>query len=341
MIHMTSGYSLATYGARVALEKSLPMLEAAVDDLPEAPTQIVDYGIADGGTALSFWQGILRRIRDRHSHPLTFVGNDLPENPHHELALNLNRLQQTTLGLQVFIAPVSFYQAVVSTGSTQLGFSATAMHWLSRVPGPLHSHIHANSADAAERHPFRDQALLDFEQLLLRRAEEMSPGAHLILVNLAEAEDGQSLGKNHRDRSMFDDMRDIFAETLTEHRLPEQILTDTVFQNYYKRRADFEEVLAKPALDQTFRILDHRIVHTPCPYRARYEETEDTVAFGQGLMQTMRSWSRHTFLAALRQHGADPQVADTFYERLQRVFQAAPDRYSMDYVHSFLHLQKN
>lgn len=309
--------------------------------LPPAPLQLIDYGIADGGTALDFWERTLTTIRDRNNRPITLVGNDLPENPHQDLALNLSRLQQHTNDLKVFIAPVSFYEQVVDDQTADLGFSATAMHWLSRVPGNLRSHIHANSAQDKEREVFRQQALDDFEQLMIQRAHELKPGGQLVLVNLAEADDQQSLGKNHHDRPMFDYMQAFFREALQEVGASEAILADTAFQNFYKRKADFAEVLARPSLRDTFRLVDHRIEHTPCPYRQRFDEDGDAAAFSVGLMKTIRSWSRHTFLTALRKHEADLTLADALYERMQAAFASDPATYSMDYIHSFLHLEKH
>jgi len=340
MIHMTSGYSLETFGARVALEKSMPQMLAALKALPPEPLTFVDFGIADGGTSLQFWQDVFSTLRKNNPHPIHLYGNDLPENPHNDLALHLEQLRQQVPELRAYIAPVSFYQQVVADNTMSVGFSATALHWLSRVPGLLTTHIHANSASEAERETFRKQALIDFEQLMLRRASELNNGGHLILVNLAEADDGQSLGKNHRDHAMFDYLDKLFRETLQEFQLPQQIAIDTAFQNYYKTKADFEEVLERPSLRDTFRILDHRIEHTPCPYRERFEQDRDAAAFGEGLMKTIRSWSRHTFLTALRQHDADLSVADSFYDRLAQRISDKPEDYSMDYIHSFLHLEK-
>lgn len=340
MIHMTTGYSLETYGAKVALEKSLPLVQAALQQLPNEPLQLIDYGIADGGTALDFFHQVITSIRDRNQEPLTFIGNDLPSNPHNDLALNLEELRRQHAKLRVFIAPTSFYEQLTSDHSTHFGFSATALHWLSRIPGPLDSHIHANSAEATERDRFREQALDDFEHLMRKRARELKPGGQLVLINLAEADDGQSLGRNHQDQAMFDYLRDVFGETIKELEPSEAILRDTIFQNYYKRKADFEEVLQRSSLRDQFRIKSHHIEHTPCPYRATFDEHQQTDAFAEGLMKTIRSWSRHTFLSALGKYDQDPAIADQFYTNLQERFRQNPAAYSMDYIHSFLHLER-
>ena len=79
---MTTGYSLETSGAKVALEKSKPMIFKAIAKLPKKSLQIIDYGCADGGTALDFFKDILNNIRTTNQQPITFIANDLPSNPH-------------------------------------------------------------------------------------------------------------------------------------------------------------------------------------------------------------------------------------------------------------------
>jgi len=340
MIHMTTGYSLETYGAKIALEKGRPMMYHAVRQLPKEDLQIIDFGIADGGTALDFFESVLSEIRTTNTHPITFIGNDLPSNPHHDLALNLNKLKNQIADLRIFISPTSFYEQIVADATCDLGFSATAMHWLAKLPAPLKSHIHANSADDQERELFRQQALDDFEALMQQRAKELKPGAHLILVNLAEAGDGQSLGRNHTDLPMFDYMWDVFAETLRANDIPEKVLLDTNVQNFYKRAEDFEEALSRKSLADKFKIVEHRIEHTPCPYRAEFDNNKNTEQFADGLMKTIRSWSRHTFLKALDMHGCDLAIADRFYDRLRTKIADSPEQHSMDYIHSFLHLER-
>ena len=150
----------------------------------------------------------------------------------------------------------------------------------------------------------------------------------------------RSLGLNHQDLPMFDYMKEIFKETLDRHHIHSKVLLDTNFENYYKRKEDFEEVLQKEPLSKQFKIVEHRIEHTPCPYRAAYNENGEVEAFAAGLMKTIQSWSKHTFLKALQVNQCDIRIADEFYAQLQSEIARNPNKYSMDYIHSFLHLEK-
>lgn len=73
----------------------------------------------------------------------------------------------------------SFYSQCLPPQSVNLGFSATAMHWLREKPcsvtGALH-HTMITLPEEAEK--FQKQAAKDWETILLARAKEMAPGKH-------------------------------------------------------------------------------------------------------------------------------------------------------------------
>ncbi len=67
----------------------------------------------------------------------------------------------------------SFYEKSLPSDTLHFGFSATAMHWLSRLPCTLSSHIHPVGASEAERVIFEQQARQDWETILTLRVLEV------------------------------------------------------------------------------------------------------------------------------------------------------------------------
>ena len=72
----------------------------------------------------------------------------------------------------------SFYQQCFPPASIDLGFCATAMHWLTDtpaggIPDALHS---AASHDGPTKAAFEAQASKDWEAILLQRAKELKTG---------------------------------------------------------------------------------------------------------------------------------------------------------------------
>ena len=74
---------------------------------------------------------------------------------------------------------VSFYSACVPPQSYDLGFAATCLHWLREKPCNLRNSIHHTLSDnAQEKELFAKQAAKDWEEILVKRSEEMKTGTH-------------------------------------------------------------------------------------------------------------------------------------------------------------------
>lgn len=72
---------------------------------------------------------------------------------------------------------VSFYENCVPPESYHLGFAASCFHWLRKKPANLKNVIHHTlSTDSAELESLAKQAAEDWEEILLKRAEELKKG---------------------------------------------------------------------------------------------------------------------------------------------------------------------
>ncbi|MEL6180150.1 MAG: SAM-dependent methyltransferase [Myxococcota bacterium] len=330
------------------IERSFDMVQRAMDTIDDQPqVRFVDYGAADGGTAWGLWRNVAETLGSRLGvGSLEVVINDLPANDWNALASNLERLGQAFPEVTYAMAPRSFYAPVVAPGSVTLGFSATAMHWLSTMPGHLKTHTHANATPNAEdRARFAAVAVRDWEAILLQRAHELRPGGQMVCVNLSRSDDGLYLGHNGRDAHMHDTFHDLWRGLRDEGVITDEEYVGATIQNYYKSEAEF----AAPLLDVEgpvhragLRLVEIRTDHIACPYRAQFDRTGDLAAFAEGLMWTMRSWSEHTFKAALTERPEEEAqgIVDDFYQRYVDRITAEPGRYSMDYVECYLRLTK-
>ena len=137
-IAMTTGYSAQTEGAQLCIEAASDWALTCVDHLDDQSNHVlIDYGAADGGTAVSLWTRLLDRLHARHPKAhLTLIGNDLPSNDNAALASNLALQIPGQAAPTVLISARSFYEPTVAPETVSFGFSATAMHWLSQSPGP-------------------------------------------------------------------------------------------------------------------------------------------------------------------------------------------------------------
>jgi hypothetical protein len=180
---MRSGgyYSAVTRGAKDAIDSAVPLVLAAIRCLPDAdasrPFTLADIGCADGGTSLDLVHQAILGVRARWSRrPLLVVYTDQPRNDYNSLFQLIHGLTPTPSYLDtvddvyVLATATSFYRPLMPPGTLDLGFSAAAMHWLSRKPVDLPAHIQAVGASGRDLAAFAEQARQDWETLLLQRA---------------------------------------------------------------------------------------------------------------------------------------------------------------------------
>ena len=333
-IAMTTGYSAQTEGALLCINAASDWALACVDQLAaQSSYTLIDYGAADGGTAVGLWHQVLDRLHERQPQAhLTLVGNDLPSNDNVALAANLAQQLQRPPNPTVLVSCRSFYEPLMAPESVSFGFSATAMHWLSRSAGalPAHTHVQA-SGDAEALQRFTAQAMADWNALLALRSRELQVGGRLLTVNLSRDGEGRYLGHNGgRTRNVHDQLHQIWREMADEGRINAEQYRDATVMNFYKSPEEFMAPLkdsSSEAYRNGLRLVDERTVSVECPYRRRWNENGDTASFAAGLMATIRSWSRHSFAST-----AGDAAADEVYSRLEQRIAAAPDEWSLDYV---------
>ncbi|HEX6120336.1 MAG TPA: hypothetical protein VFZ03_12890, partial [Dongiaceae bacterium] len=149
-------YSAHTTGAKTVIDKVGERAVAAVARMPRLepgrPFVIADFGAADGGTSLGLMRRLAEAVRAREpEREINVIYTDLPHNDFSALF----RLTQGLLGsderaplaqvpnLYIYGSGTSFYRQVASSGTLSFGFSATAMHWLSRRPCMIADHVQA------------------------------------------------------------------------------------------------------------------------------------------------------------------------------------------------------
>ncbi len=350
-------YSDNTVGAKAVIDAAGDLAVdalAAMDVTGPRAFALADFGAADGGTSLDLVKRLVGAVRARNADKaISVTYTDLPHNDFSVLFRRLHGLLEVAdarpLGsmenLFTFASGTSFHRQVLPDGTLSLGFSATAMHWLSTRPGTIADHVHPVGASADEQEPYRRQAADDWTAILLARARELVPGGKLVLANFCRDEEGRHLGSTG-GVSMFDTfakhwraMRDRGAITDGEYRAG-------TLQQFYRTVAEFTDPFDDPAspVRRAGLRLDHVSTRvTPCPYAADFRRHGDAAAFARAYLPTLRSWTESTFLGALdpsRGSAERQAIVDRFYAAYEADVAASPEGHGMDYVHCFLTITK-
>lgn len=342
-------YSRVSRGPKAVIDNARDLIFDAIDAVPLARgvvCALADFGAADGGTSSDLMAAAVARVRSTApGRPVSVYYTDLPGADFATLFRSLDgeRGYPAQSGdVHVFASGRSFYRQILPRASLHVGFSASAMHYLSEMPGPIEDHVHSVGASIEEQLPFRKRATADWSTILLHRAAELAPGGRLVFANFCIDEHGRYLG-NTGGQNLFDtynllwrSLRDDGAITAAEYR-------GTAFQQHYKSIDDSLEPLvdeASPVRRAGLRLERAEVRTVACPFRTAYEAGELRADdFARQFVNTHRSWTETTFRAGLdstRPPDEQDAIVAELYRRYETLVAEAPTGHGKDLVHLYI-----
>jgi hypothetical protein len=279
------------------------------------------------------------------------VYSDQPRNDFNALIANVYGLGsfESYLDRHADIYPMvsgtSFYRQILPPATLDIGFSATAMHWLSDKVCNISNHVQAVGAEGEELAAFQQQAHSDWRQILLHRARELKPGGKLVLINFARDEQGRYLG-NTGGVNMFDTFNRIWLEFVDSGRISRDEYVNMTLPQYYNTVEEFSAPLldsADPVYQAGLRLehIDTRIVK--CPYAEDFTRHGDAERFANEYIPTIRSWNESIYFNALstqRPLEERRQIIEDYYNSYRDRVRDKPDGHGMDYVHAYMVIAK-
>ena len=346
-------YSKATIGAKHVMDNAAGMVIDAVDRMQlqddGSVFRATDMGAADGGTSIDLWARVLAKVRGTvPSRPIEMIYTDLPRNDFSQVFQIVHGLTDTKSyladvpGVHVLASGTSFHELIVPAQTLDLGFSATASHYIVSNPCNITDHVHMVGASGKERAAYEAQGATDWQAMLLRRAEELKPGGQLCLFNFGIDEEGRYLG-NTGGQNMFDTFAELWSGLVDDGIITKQEFLNTNFPQCYRTQEQFVaplEDLDNPVSKAGLRLehVESRVVR--CPFEQDFAENhKDPEFFAQEYVPTLRSWSEPTFVKGLAEDRSieeRSEIVDTFYERYRQKVAADPTGHAMDYVHIYL-----
>ncbi len=354
-------YSQSTLGAKDVIDNASHMLveaAAAISEPPAGhPIQIADFGAADGGTSKKTIRDTIAALRARFpDRQIQVTYTDLPSNDYSNLFKNLLGLTDDHENnyidefQDVFInaCGIGFHRQLLPDACLDIGFSATAMHYISEKPCEIEDHVHMVGASGATLTAYANRAAKDWENILVARAKELHTGGHLVFMNFGIDEEGRYLG-NTGGINMFDTFHVLWKAMRDDGLITDEECRDASFPQYYRTRQEF----CAPFTDDNsavrkagLRLVSAHTGIVKCPYRSAYEAAAGAMnprELARSYIPTLRSWSETVFLNALdptRELKERTNLVDTFYQRYEDLVASNPDGHAMDYVHCYIAIEK-
>jgi hypothetical protein len=269
-------------GAAVAT----PFLEKAVQkiilDLENRPVVIADYGSSQGKNSLGPMRIAIRKLRERlgPDRAIFVFHIDQPSNDFNSLfeVLGSDPDRYASDEGNVFPCAIgrSFYEQVLPPESVHLAWSSYAAVWLRRVPSLIPGHFWAPCSTGVARAAFERQAAEDWKAFLSVRAREMRPGARLVIVLPALADDGSS-----GFTELMDHANAVLAEMVDEAAITVRERAGMVVASYPRRKSELLAPFANEGRFQDLAVEDCELSVVADPAWADYQENGDKEALAR------------------------------------------------------------
>ena len=308
-------------------------------------------GCADGGTSLDLWRAVCGAVRERSAADVQIVYADQARNDFNALVRIVHGLTGFDSYLDEFEnvhaleSGSSFYTPIVPQGSLHLGFSATAMHWLSRKPCDIGDHVHMVGASGETLATFAEQARTDWQRILTHRARELKPGGRLVLVNFCRDEAGRYLG-NTGGVDMFDEFNRIWQRFVDDGTITGEEYVAMTLPQYYGTPEEFAAPFEDRAgeVSAAGLVLEHLETGiVGCPFAADFARHGDAARFAREYIPTIRSWNESVYFGALstdRPEQERREIVEAYYDAYRAGVECEPDRHGMGYVHAYMTIAK-
>ena len=350
-------YSAKTAGAKNAIDKTQKVIEEAIKTIPSKDIlRFADFGSADGGTSQEMWSNIIKLIREKgDDRQIEILYTDLASNDFSTLFKIMQGMEGNTKfafqknfsNIYVHGCGTGFHDQLMSNNSLNLGFSATAMHYVSERPCLIENHVHMTGANEREKQLFKDQAHKDWEIILLNRSKELINGGRFVCINFGIDEQGRCLG-NTGEKIMFDNFAKNWKYLQDKGIITNQEFINATFTQHYRTIEEFK----KPFDDKDSLVSKSGLILkscetmiTDCPYKTYYLNNKESMSsndYANTLIPTMRSWSETVFKNALINRTAKEvnEIVDKFYDLYIDEVSNNPEGHSMDYVHVIMDIEK-
>lgn len=178
----------------------VPYIKLGIQELETKSSSltIVDFGSSHGRNSITAMKLFIQELINQNKlfvAPL-IVHNDLPTNDWTKLF----QLLAEDRSYQGVANGYSFYDRCLPDSSFTLGFTASSIHWLSKIPSPLKQHCFYTYGDDQERKAYKEQARLDFTAFIENRSKELVSGGVLVLSVPSYDEQGIDSISNYFDQ---------------------------------------------------------------------------------------------------------------------------------------------
>ncbi|MEZ5784982.1 MAG: hypothetical protein R3D62_00510 [Xanthobacteraceae bacterium] len=302
----------------------MPMLLEAANAVPihtaGAALVVADYGAAQGRNSLEPMRAVIKVIRARTAEPvpIAVVHTDIPGNDFSALFTLVETSDASYLSGTVNVFPYaagqSFYRQLFPPGQVSLGWSAIAVHWLSKAPTTIPGHIWSPRATGAALQAFQQQARADWEAFLQHRAVEMKPEARLVVIGGAADDQGNS-GAN----GLMDMVNAVLQDLVREGLLTAEEHGRMVIPTYNRMAREYLQPFENGAAGG-LRLERHELTILPDPIWAAFQSSGQADVFAAAYVDFFEAAFGPSIFTVIEKSRSEPErqkVKEAFSKKLR------------------------
>lgn len=310
---MGHGYARHSRVQHRAADHGMPLLHRALETMAVprdgSPFRVADLGAAAGTNSLAPLRAVVEGVRARTGArtPVTVVHADIPANDFNALFDTLTGSPDSYVrepDVYACAQARSFYEPLFPTAELHLAWSAIAVHWLSRVPGPIMGHVFSSRATGAVREALREQSRLDWEAFLTHRARELRSGGQLVVLGGACTDDGASGAEG-----LMDAADDVLGDLARQGLITASEYARMTIPTWNRTTEEFLAPLRAEPLAEVLRVEEHDLVALPDLHLERFEESGDAAAFAEGVTDFFQAAFQPSLFSALDPGRSEAEVS--------------------------------
>jgi hypothetical protein len=322
--HSAGGLGLPLLGRAVAgVAPGVAALPAGV------PVFVGDFGAAGGRNELTPMATTVEGLRSGGIRaPIVVVHTDIATNDFTTLFKTVEESPDTYLrtpDVFAFAAGRSFYERIFPRASVLLGWSAIAVHWLSRVPEPITDHVYSAFATGSVRDAFARQSAADWDAFLTARAAELRPGGQAVVVGGMALDDGTSGAE-----ALMTALNSAVHALVASGSITEAESRAMNVPTWNRTMADFIRPFEPDgtATVAGLALLEHAAAEVPDQYLLAYRADGDKQAFASAVTGFLRAFTEPSLFGTLDRSALERRrAADAVYRSVEYTLATDPERY--------------
>jgi hypothetical protein len=328
---MTKDYTSNSASQAAASRYAITLLKQSIIEMAEsypdrfkdisAPFGIADLGCSTGINSIETMKTCIETIRTiSPDMPICLYLEDTAANDFNETLAVVQKGFEQYEDIHIYCIGRSFYQPLFPSGSVDLIYTLSAIHWTRKVGGPHENHFYlseSSSKDTEVGKNWRKIAEEDWVTFLKLREKELRKGGRLLVSSLVCSEEMSEHDKKFA--KIFRYFTSTLEGLLEKYNLQDHV-TDFTLPAFLRNKKDLTGKLEDGTTKTLkLRYYEESLVERPLS-KLKTDDEEARRIFAERQAKAILAYTGGLIKAGLNKHLADPTQTEKIFGELYEGF---------------------